>query len=173
IEKPTKCNVEIEREPSPGLGKETPVDGLRQIIKEAVEYFKPDEDSHKRNKKNLKYELLKMIAIDEAEEGQILWELGFEEYPVRIMSKERNLRPSMFKIESPSDYSYTSRNAYLALKKEAIHDVTWRISYLEKLSRRELSSTRRNNQKEPVKYLSSIDNSSPAVYNFFNNSSSK
>ena len=78
------------------------------------------------------------MLMKEAEEGQILWELGFEEYPVRIMSKERNLRPSMFKIESPSDYYYTSRNAYLALKKEAIHDVTWRISYLEKLSKKKL-----------------------------------
>jgi len=38
----------------------------------------------------------------------------------------------LFKITAASDYSYTSRNAYLALKREAIHDLAWRISYLEK-----------------------------------------
>lgn len=113
-----------------------PIDNLRSLVKDAVEYFRPEQDSGRRTKRNLKYYLLKMIAYDEAEEGQILWELGFEDYPVRIMTKESNKRPPLFQITSPSDYSYTSRNAYLALKKEAIHDVTWRISYLEKLSRR-------------------------------------
>ncbi len=115
-----------------------PIDGLREIIKEAIEYFKPDNDTHRRTKQNLKYHLLKMLAFDEAEEGQILWELGFEDYPVRIMTKESNKRPPMFRDFSPADYTYTSRNAYLALKKEAIHDVTWRISYLEKLSKKKL-----------------------------------
>ena len=113
----------------------TPVDSLRQILKDAVEYFKPDDDS-RRTKQNLKYQLLKMLSFDQAEEGQILWELGFEDYPVRIMANESRERPPLFKTKSPSDYSYISRNAFIALKKEAIHDITWRISYLEKLSKR-------------------------------------
>lgn len=113
-----------------------PVDALREIIREVIEYFEPKENREKRNKANLKFDLLKMLAFDEAEEGQILWELGFEEYPVRIMSQENSGRPPLFKISSPSDYSYISRNAYLALKKEVMHDVAWRISYLEKLSKR-------------------------------------
>lgn len=110
----------------------TPIDALRNTIKEAIDYFKPQEDINHRTKRNLKYHLLKMLAFNEAEEGQILWELGFEEYPLRIMQKESSTRAPLFKIHSPSDYSYISRNAYIALKKEAIHDITWRISYLEK-----------------------------------------
>lgn len=116
----------------------TPVDALRLIIKDAIEYFSPDEENSRRNKQNLKYHLLKMIAFDQAEEGQILWELGFEEYPVRIMGKESEARPPLFKSLSPSDYTYTSRNAFIALKKEAIHDVAWRISYLEKLAKKKI-----------------------------------
>lgn len=113
----------------------TPMDSLKLITKEAIEYFKPQEDPNLRIKRNLKYYLLKMLAYYESEEGQILWELGFEEYPVRIMSAESRERPPKFRITSPADYSYTSRNAYLALKKEAVHDLAWRISYLEKHSK--------------------------------------
>ncbi|MGA2240388.1 MAG: hypothetical protein ABSG74_14380 [Candidatus Bathyarchaeia archaeon] len=116
----------------------TPVDSLRTIIQEAIDYCKPTEDINRRAKKNLKYHLLKMIAFDQAEEGQILWELGFEEYPLRIMSKESQARPPLFKASSPSDYNYVSRNAYMALKKEAVHNITWRISYLEKLSKKKI-----------------------------------
>ena len=116
--------------------KLTPVDALRSLIRDSIEYFKPIDDSNRRIKSNLKYHFLSMIAFDEAEEGQILWELGFDDYPVKIMSQERKCRPPLFKITSPSDYVFTSRNAYLALKKEAIHDLTWRISYLEKQAKR-------------------------------------
>lgn len=125
----------ISRKVNGGL---LPIDALCEVIEEAVEYFKPKEDGHRRIKNYLKYQLLKMIVFDEAEEGQILWELGFEEYPVRIMSKEGESRPPLFRVNSAADYSYTSRNAYLALKREAVHDVTWRISYLEKMSKRRI-----------------------------------
>ena len=108
------------------------LNALRQMIKDGIEYFEPDENIHRRTKRNLKYHLLKMIAFDQAEEGQILWELGFEEYPVKILTQENKTRGPLFQITAPSDYSYKSRNAYLALKKEAIHDIVWRISYLEK-----------------------------------------
>lgn len=118
--------------------KSNSLDELRSAIKSAIEYFKPEENGNRRTKRNLKYHLLRMIAFDEAEEGQILWELGFEDYPVKIMAQARSYREPMFKIESPSNYTYISRNAYLALKKEAIHDVTWRISYLEKRAKRKL-----------------------------------
>ena len=114
----------------------TPVDALRSLVKESVEYFKPETEPTRRIKKNLKYQLLKMFVFDDAEEGQILWELGFEYYPVKIMSQERKYRSPLFEVLSPSDYVFTSRNAYLALKKEAIHDITWRISYLEKQSKK-------------------------------------
>ncbi|MFA4996338.1 MAG: hypothetical protein WC536_04330 [Patescibacteria group bacterium] len=116
----------------------SPVDSLRELLKNSIKYFKPESESNRRVKSKLKYHLLKMLVFDEAEEGQILWELGFDEYPVRIMSRENNLRKPLFEVKSPSDYTYTSRNAYLALKKEAIHDVTWRISYLEKLAKKKL-----------------------------------
>lgn len=113
-----------------------PVDSLREIVKNAIEFFRPENEPHHRIKANLKYQLLRMITFDQAEEGQILWELGFMEYPTRIISREKIGREPLFFAESASDYSYTSRNAYLALKKEAIHDVTWRISYLEKMSKK-------------------------------------
>ena len=116
--------------------KMPPVDALRSIISDAINYFKPEDEPHRRTKKNLKYQLLKMLVFDEAEEGQILWELGFEEYPVKIMAQERKYRSPLFETKSPSDYTYTSRNAFIALKKEAIHDITWRISYLEKLAKK-------------------------------------
>lgn len=112
------------------------LDSLRTLIRESIEYFKPEENPYRRTKKNLKYHLLRMMVCDEAEEGQMLWELGFEEYPVKILSQERRYRPPLFKIEAPSDYTYTSRNAFLALKKEAIHDITWRISYMEKQTKK-------------------------------------
>lgn len=115
-----------------------PVDAVREVIDNSINYFKPKDNFQQRIKRNLKHHLLKMFVIDQAEEGQILWELGFDEYPVRIMSRERNLRAPLFQVKSPSDYTYTSRNAYLALKKEAIHDVAWRISYLEKMSKRKV-----------------------------------
>lgn len=115
-----------------------PVDGLRKTVEEAIEYFKPKEDPHRRTKRNLKYHLLKMLAFDQAEEGQILWELGFDEYPTRLMAGGADKRQPLFARFYPSDYTYISRNAYLALKKEAIHDITWRISYLEKLAKRKL-----------------------------------
>lgn len=111
-----------------------PVDALRQIVAEAIEFMATNDESNRRNKQNLKYYALKMIVFDEAEEGQILWELGFDEYPLRVMRQERKSRPPLFQSAAPSDYSYVSRNAYLALKKEAIHNIAWRISYLEKLS---------------------------------------
>ena len=120
------------------INETNPVDSLKNVIKKSIEYFKPEEDEKRRTKKNLKYHLLKMIAFDQAEEGQILWELGFEEYPLRIMSKESQARPPLFKSFSPSDYNYISRNAFMALKKEAIHDITWRISYLEKISKKKM-----------------------------------
>lgn len=112
----------------------TPVDALREVLKESVAYISSDDDKTKRTKQNLKYHSLKMFAFDEAEEGQILWELGFDDYPVRVMQLERKSRPPLFQQMSPSDYSYKSRNAYLALKKEAIHNIAWRLSYLEKCS---------------------------------------
>lgn len=113
-----------------------PIDALRKITKDSIEYFRPTEETNRRTKKNLKYHLLKMVAFDQAEEGQILWELGFEEYPLRIMSKESRSRAPLFKSISASDYNYVSRNAFIALKKEAIHNIAWRISYLEKLSKK-------------------------------------
>ena len=112
----------------------TPVDALRQILSEAVKYFKPEDDDHRRIKDNLKYYYLKMLAFDQAEEGQILWELGFGEYPVKIMRRESESRLPFFKAGAISDYPYTSRNAFMALRKEALHAVAWRISYLEKLA---------------------------------------
>ena len=63
-----------------------PVDALKEQVKEAIEYFKPASNSGQRTKHNIKYYLLYMITYNEAEEGQILWELGFEEYPVNIMT---------------------------------------------------------------------------------------
>lgn len=116
----------------------TPVDSLRMLTKEAVEYFKPEDDGNRRTKQSIKYHMLKMIVFDQSEEGQILWELGFDEYPLRIMTKEAETRTPLFKVIAPSDYTYTSRNAFIALKKEAIHDVSWRISYLEKLSKKKI-----------------------------------
>lgn len=117
-------------------GDQAPIDVLRDTVRNSIDYFKPTEETSRRIKKNLKYQILKMIAFDQSEEGQILWELGFNEYPVAIMTRETKERKPMFQIKSPADYFYTSRNAYLALKKEAIHDVTWRISYLEKLAKK-------------------------------------
>lgn len=111
---------------------ELAIDSLRHILEEAIDYFRPNENETKRIKRNLKYHIIRMIAFDEAEEGQILWNLGFDEYPVRIMSQAGSQIAPQFKTQTPSDYSFTSRNAYLALKKEAVHDIAWRISYLEK-----------------------------------------
>jgi hypothetical protein len=116
--------------------KVTPVDALKKILEDSVNYFKPKEEPNRRIKKNLKYQILKMMTFDESEEGQILWELGFEDYPVAIMTRENRDRKPMFKTDSPSDYFYTSRNAFIALKKEAIHDIAWRISYLEKIEKK-------------------------------------
>jgi len=113
---------------------ELPIDALKNLLDEVIKYFKPKTNTERRIKSNLKYSLLHMITYDQADEGQILWNLGFNEYPVRIMSQAgRNTNPQ-YDSNSPADYTYTSRNAYIALKKEAIHNVAWRISYIEKNS---------------------------------------
>lgn len=125
----------VSREVRSGAA-ETPVDALRKIIQNSIEYFEPQSNVNRRTKQNLKHHLLKMLVFDQAEEGQMLWELGFEEYPMRILGRESQGRPPLFKSSSASDYSYISRNAFIALKKEAIHDVAWRISYLEKLAKK-------------------------------------
>lgn len=137
LEKSNLLNLTLVKKKSKSLHS-VPVDALRKVLEEAIEYFKPENNPSKRIKSNLKYNILRMTAFDQAEEGQILWELGFEEYPVKIMSQARSYREPLFKIQSPSDYTYTSRNAYLALKKEAIHDITWRISYLEKQAKKRI-----------------------------------
>ena len=110
------------------------VDSAQDLTREALKYFK-QKDFPRRNKQNLKYQLLKMLTQDSAEEGQILWELGFEGYPMKIMAGEDSTRKPIFSIESMSDYTATSRNAFIALKKEAIHDLAWRLSYIEKTTK--------------------------------------
>lgn len=107
------------------------IDAAQETVREAIEYFK-QSDYPRRTKQNLKYQMLKMLALDSAEEGQILWELGFDGYPMKILAGENQTRKPLFRIESMSDYTATSRNAFIALKKEAIHDLAWRLSYLEK-----------------------------------------
>lgn len=113
-----------------------PVDSLRRVLREAIEYFRTNDHKNRRIKRNLKYQILRMMTFDDAEEGQILWELGFEEYPSSILKLEQKNRPPIYQNFAPSDYTYTSRNAFLALRREAIHDVTWRLSYLEKMTRK-------------------------------------
>ncbi len=102
---------------------------LKKLLREAIEYLRAD-DPTRRTRANLKYQMLRLIA-DQVEEGQILWCLGFEEYPLEIAEKGEGKKPR-FAITSPTDYQATSRNAFINLKKEAIHDLAWRISYLEK-----------------------------------------
>ena len=99
------------------------IDALRSLLDESLAYFKPIHEQDRRIKSNLKYQILKMLAYDESEEGQMLWNLGFDEYPVRIMSQAGSRISPQFTINSPSDYSFTSRNAYLALKKK--QSTTW------------------------------------------------
>lgn len=112
------------------VGNQKPsIDKLRDLLKEAVSYFKQDEPL-RRSRSILRYEILKMIS-EQVEEGQILWDLGFEEYPLEIAEKGEGQKPR-FVIQNPTDYQATSRNAFIALKKEAIHGLAWRISYLEK-----------------------------------------
>lgn len=104
------------------------LDRLKEIVITSIEYFRPEEEN--RTRATLKYNILKLIG-NQVEEGQILWDLGFEEYPLEIAEKANRQKPR-FAIASPTDYQAISRNAFISLKKEAIHDLAWRISYLEK-----------------------------------------
>ncbi len=104
------------------------LDQLKEVVKESIDYFKPEEEV--RTKASVKYWILKLIS-NQVEEGQILWDLGFEEYPLEMAEKASGQKPRL-SIERPTDYQATSRNAFISLKKEAIHDLAWRISYLEK-----------------------------------------
>ena len=113
----------VEDGPSPS------VDKLRLLLKESIAYLKPDGTSN-RTRARLKHQILEMVA-DQIEEGQILWDLGFEEYPLGIAENSEGQKPR-FAVSSPTDYQAISRNAFISLKKEAIHDLAWRISYLEK-----------------------------------------
>jgi hypothetical protein len=112
--------------PKPSLDK------LRDLLKGSINYFEQDKPL-RRSRSTLKYEILKLIS-EQVEEGQILWDLGFEEYPLGIAENGDGKKPR-FAIASPTDYQAISRNAFIALKKEAIHDLAWRISYLEKHSK--------------------------------------
>jgi hypothetical protein len=115
-----------------GISREqTGVDALRAIIRQAIEWQKP-EDISRRTRAALKYKLLTMIAFGEAEESQILWELGFEGYSRRIWEDVApESRPPLYPVREKSEYYAVSRASYMRLKQEAIYDVAWRIWYLE------------------------------------------
>jgi len=124
-----RLNLLNKMEDEEGLDRIT---SLKKLLKTAIDYLKPD-NVESRNKPNLKYQMLKLIS-EQAEEGQILWDLGFGEYPLEIAEKLEGDQPR-FAINHPTDYQAISRNAFISLKKEAIHDLAWRISYLEKTNK--------------------------------------
>jgi hypothetical protein len=124
-------NLRLVREKMGISREQTGVDALRAVIREAIEWQKP-ENIRRRTRAALKYKLLSMIAFDEAEEGQVLWELGFEEYSRKVGEDVApKSRPPLYPVREKSEYYAVSRASYMRLKQEAIYDVAWRIWYLE------------------------------------------
>jgi len=124
-------NLRLVREKMGISREQTGVDALRAIIREAIEWQKP-ENVRRRTRAALKYKLLSMIAFDEAEEGQVLWELGFEEYSRKVGEDVApKSRPPLYPVREKSEYYAVSRASYMRLKQEAVYDVAWRIWYLE------------------------------------------
>jgi hypothetical protein len=124
-------NLRLVRDTMGIRREQTGVDALRAVIREAIEWQKP-EDVSRRTRATLKYKLLTMIAFDEAEESQILWELGFEGYSQKVWEDVApESRPPLYLVREKSEYYAVSRASYMRLKKEAIYDVAWRIWYVE------------------------------------------
>jgi hypothetical protein len=124
-------NLRLVRDTMGIIREQTGVDALRAVIREAIEWQKP-EDMSRRTKAALKYKLLCMLAFDEAEESQMLWELGFEGYSRKIWEDVApESRPPLYPVREKSEYYAVSRASYMRLKREAIYDVAWRIWYVE------------------------------------------
>lgn len=109
------------------------INALQATIKNAIEYFQSKENKSARTKANLKYHFLRMYTFDQASEGQILYELGFEGFPISILQNQQFDRPPKFQLNSKSTYFARSKNAYNQLKKEAFEDVRWSLEYLDKI----------------------------------------
>ncbi len=105
-----------------------PEKALQEIILELIESFKPSEVT-KRSRRNLCYEILKMVAINQAVESQVLWDLGFE-----CNSKINSEEKPRFDIKRNSEYTATSVMSYRRLKKEAVNELRWKLVEMEKAS---------------------------------------
>jgi hypothetical protein len=108
------------------------IDALREIITEAIEYFKPKDKGNKRTAARLKYEILRMIAFEGATESQIMWDLGFDVYTRSVEEKLSENREPRFKLKDASEYSATSDRSFKRLKKEAVEMVRWKLEEEEK-----------------------------------------
>jgi len=110
------------------------VDALREIIKKSILYFKPtQEELEKRTLSKIRYEILSMLAFEEACESQIMWDLGFDIFTRSVNEKMSNIKAPRLKFRTASEYAATSIRSYRRIKKEAVKMLAWRIESWNKI----------------------------------------
>jgi hypothetical protein len=109
------------------------VEALQEIIIRSIEFFKPQDNRNRRTTSRIKYEILKMLAYDNATESQIMWDLGFDSYNRSIAEKISNTKKPRFQLQDPSEYGATSDRSFKRLKKEAVEMLLWKIEQSEKI----------------------------------------
>lgn len=125
--------LDLEQVSSSALrNKISKVDALRELLRDAIEYFNPNDGGKKRTAARLKYEILRMMAYEGATESQIMWDLGFDVYTRSAEEKSSNLLKPRFPLRGASEYYATSDRSFKRLKKEAVEMVRWRLESQEK-----------------------------------------
>jgi hypothetical protein len=110
------------------------VDALREIIKKSILYFRPSQvELEKRTLSKLKYEILSMLAFEEACESQIMWDLGFDIFTRSVNEKMSNIKAPRLKCRTAAEYAATSIRSYRRIKKEAVKMLAWRIETLNNI----------------------------------------
>ena len=103
---------------------------LRALIDEGIEFFKPNDKIKRRTLARIKYEILRMIAYENAKESQIMWDLGFESY-VRSKNEKAPLeKKPRYPFSNSAEYSAISKRSFKRIKKEAIVTLKWKIQEL-------------------------------------------
>jgi len=106
--------------------KLTRAEALQVIIKNSILRMEAKNSSHIRSKSRLKFEIIKMIAFDDAKESQILWDLGFDSYSLNpgLAGKPR------FLSRRNSEYKAGSIASFRRLKNEALRDFAWEFEQM-------------------------------------------
>lgn len=106
--------------------EESPEEVLRELVSEIIESFRP-LNIRRRSKAVLKYEILKLMAMEGMTESQIMWELGFDIHIRRAQEQTISKQEPRYKFQNAGDYAATSARSFKRLKKQSIEMFLWKL----------------------------------------------